>query len=150
MIHLLAGGGGVTIHIPLQESEGAKGTWLLITKHLRTKRKKEQKGGGGSPHRRNVMVAGLKPIHLVLLQDSKSPCYGSHKIDGWVSLHSPGASAAWETRSQMNRERKLKRLSRFFSNGWERKMGHSGSLAPWLLTLRFYCIFISKSKKQQR
>ena len=41
-------------------------------------------------------------------QDSKSPCYGSHKIDGWVFLRSPSASAAWETRSQMNSKRKLK------------------------------------------
>lgn len=29
--------GGLTIHVPLQESEGAEGTWLVITKQLGTK-----------------------------------------------------------------------------------------------------------------
>lgn len=31
--------GGLTIHVPLQESEGAEGTWLMITNRLGTKGK---------------------------------------------------------------------------------------------------------------
>lgn len=51
--------GGLTIHTPLQESEGAGGTWLVPTNR--------RKPGGGGPHCRDVKATRVEPIHLVLL-----------------------------------------------------------------------------------
>lgn len=71
------------------------------------KKERAQRPGAHSPGCRNVKSAGVKPIRLVLLQGSESSGCGSHTLDGWLSLRPPSASAAWESRSQMNRERKL-------------------------------------------
>lgn len=96
------------------------------------------------PHGGDVRPTGVKPINLVLLCDSKSPCCDSRKIDGWLfRLHPAPRCLGNQISDEQGEEIKTAfRLLRFSVTARrERRGGHSPCLAARLLALGLHCIF---------